>query len=75
MKKKDIELDRQKMKTVIDQYCVDNHHRVLIPTFSLDRFPFIIWELYQLFGHYPSFNIQMISAFLLFSVLLIFQLY
>lgn len=60
MKKKDIELDCQKMKTVIDQYCVDNHHRVLIPTFSLDRFPFIIWELYQLFGHDPSFNIPII---------------
>lgn len=60
MSKKDIDLDRQKMKTVIDQYCVDNKRRVLIPTFSLDRMPFIIWELYQLFGNDDSFNIPVL---------------
>lgn len=60
MTKKDIELDRQKMKTVIEQFCIDNNHRVLIPTFSLDRMPFIIWELYQLFGQDESFNIPIL---------------
>lgn len=60
MKKKDIELDRQKMKTVIEQFCIDNKHRVLIPTFSLDRMPFIIWELYQLFGKDESFKIPVL---------------
>lgn len=60
MSKKDIELDRQKMKTVIEQFCIDNKHRVLIPTFSLDRMPFIIWELYQLFGKYESFTVPVL---------------
>lgn len=60
MSKRDIELDRLKMKTVIDQYCVDNHKRVLIPTFSLDRMPFIIWELYQIFGNDESFKIPIL---------------
>lgn len=60
MKKKDIELDRQKMKTVIEQFCIDNKHRVLIPTFSLDRMPFTIWELYQLFGQDSNFNIPIL---------------
>ena len=60
MKKKDIELDRQKMKTVIEQFCIDNKHRVLIPTFSLDRMPFIIWELYQLFGKDESFTVPIL---------------
>lgn len=60
MKKKDIELDRQKMKTVIEQFCIDNKHRVLIPTFSLDRMPFIIWELYQLFGKDESFKVPVL---------------
>lgn len=60
MSKKDIELDRLKMKTVIDQYCVDGHHRVLIPTFSLDRMPFIIWELYQIFGKDENFKIPIL---------------
>lgn len=60
MTKKDIELDRQKMKTVIEQFCVDSKHRVLIPTFSLDRMPFILWELYQLFGEDESFNVPVL---------------
>lgn len=60
MSKRDIELDRLKMKTVIDQYCVDNHKRVLIPTFSLDRMSFIIWELYQIFGNDESFKIPIL---------------
>ena len=60
MKKKDIELDRQKMKTVIEQFCIDNNHRVLIPTFSLDRMPFIVWELYKLFGKDESFTVPVL---------------
>ena len=60
MKKKDIELDRQKMKTVVEQFCIDKKHRVLIPTFSLDRMPFIIWELYQLFEKDESFTVPVL---------------
>lgn len=60
MSKKDIKLDREKMKTVIEQYCIDNNHRVLIPTFSLDRMPFIIWELYQLFGKDEDFKVPIL---------------
>ena len=60
MSKKDIELDRRKMKTVIEQYCIDNNNRVLIPTFSLDRMPFILWELYQLFGKDDSFKVPVL---------------
>lgn len=60
MTKKDIELDRNKMKTVIEQFCVDNNNRVLIPTFSLDRMPFILWELYQLFGKDESFKVPVL---------------
>jgi metallo-beta-lactamase family protein len=60
MTKKDIDLDRQKMKSVIDQYCVDSNHRVLIPTFSLDRMPFILWELYQLYGDNEDFKIPIL---------------
>ena len=60
MSKRDIQLDRLKMKTVIDQYCVNNKHRVLIPTFSLDRMPFILWELYQIFGKDDDFKIPVI---------------
>ena len=48
------------MKTVIEQFCIENKHRVLIPTFSLDRMPFIIWELYQLFGKDESFTVPVL---------------
>lgn len=60
MTKKDIELDRKKMKTVIEQFCVSKNRRVLIPTFSLDRMPFIMWELYQLFGNDESFKVPIL---------------
>lgn len=60
MKKKDIITDREKIKTVIDYYCIQNKHRVLIPTFSLDRMPFILWELYQLWGNDESFSIPIL---------------
>ena len=60
MTKKDILLDREKIKTVIEQYCIDNNHRVLIPTFSLDRMPHILWELYQLFGQDENFKIPVL---------------
>ena len=61
MSKKDIELDRLKMKTVIKQFCVDSNNRVLIPTFSLDRMPFILWELYQLFGQDKNFKVPILA--------------
>lgn len=60
MTKKDITLDGEKLKTIIEQYCVDQGRRVLIPTFSLDRMPLIIWELYQLFGSDNNFNIPVL---------------
>lgn len=54
--KKDVE----KIKTVIEQYCVDNNARVLIPTFSLDRMPYILWILYNLFGQDKNFTIPIL---------------
>lgn len=60
MSKKDIELDQKKMKTVIEQYCIERNRRVLVPTFSLDRMPFILWELYCLFGKDGSFTVPIL---------------
>ena len=54
--KKDIE----KIKSVIEQYCVDNNARVLIPSFSLDRTPYILWILYSLFGKDANFKVPIL---------------
>lgn len=54
--KKDIE----KIKAVIEQYCIDNNNRVLIPSFSLDRTPYILWILYSLFGKDENFKVPII---------------
>lgn len=54
MNKKDLYTDLEKMKSVITQYCIDNKRRVLIPSFSFDRTPFILWDLYTLFKDDPS---------------------
>lgn len=58
--KKTLEQDIEKIRTVIDQYCVDGNNRVLIPTFSLDRTPYILWILYGIFGKNDNFRIPII---------------
>lgn len=60
MTKNDFIKDKEKIKTVIEQYCIDNNHRVLIPTFSLDRMPYILWILYEMFGKDENFNIPIL---------------
>lgn len=50
MSKKDLSLDIEKIRTVIDQYCNDQHGTVLIPCFALDRLPYMIWILYSIFS-------------------------
>ena len=52
--------DISKIKSVVEQYCIDKHSRVLIPSFSLDRTPYILWILYSLFGQAENFNIPIL---------------
>ena len=58
--KKTLEQDMNKIKAAVDQYCVDNGRRILIPTFSLDRMPYILWILYSLFGKDDNFKIPVL---------------
>jgi metallo-beta-lactamase family protein len=58
--KKTLEKDMQKIKAAIEQYCVDRNNRVLIPTFSLDRMPYILWILYTLFGKDENFKVPIL---------------
>lgn len=60
MTKKDLTNDLNKLQTVITQYCVDGDFRVLIPTFSLDRMPFMMWEIYKIFGEDKTFKVPII---------------
>lgn len=52
--------DIAKIKSVVEQYCIDNNSRVLIPSFSLDRTPYILWILYSLFGKDENFKIPIL---------------
>lgn len=58
--KKIIDKDLEKIKTVIEQFCIDNHRRVLMPVFSLDKCPNMLWLLYQMFKDYPNFDTKII---------------
>lgn len=45
-----IEKDLEKFYSVIEQYTIDSNNRVLLPTFSLDRTPamlYLIWNKYK----------------------------
>jgi len=57
--KKDLEKDFSKIKSVIEQFCIECNNRVLIPTFSLDKTPIMIWILYEMFKD-KDFNIPII---------------
>jgi metallo-beta-lactamase family protein len=59
-KKKDLEKDLEKIKSVIEQFCVHSNNRVLIPTFSLDKTAVMLWYLYQMFGHDDTFKVPVI---------------
>lgn len=58
--KKDFKKDLEKIKIVVEQYCIDNHARVLIPTFSLDRTPYVLWLLYCIWGQDESFDVPIV---------------
>ena len=58
--KRTLEQDMNKIKAAVDQYCVDNGRRILIPTFSLDRMPYILWILYTLFGNDNNFKVPVL---------------
>lgn len=57
---KDFQNDIAKIKTIIEQFCIDHNSRVLIPCFSLDRTPIMLWHLYTLFGKDENFTIPII---------------
>lgn len=46
--KKDLLLDKSKIQTVIQQYCEEQKGIVLIPCFSLDRLPYMLWLLFSM---------------------------
>jgi metallo-beta-lactamase family protein len=58
--KKDRDKDLEKIKTVIDTVCCDNHSKVLVPVFSLDRCQNILTHLYDIYGHDTNFKIPIL---------------
>jgi len=58
--KKDREKDIEKIRTVVEQVCIENKGRILIPSFSLDRSQYMLKVLYDLFGKDDKFNIPII---------------
>ncbi|MFA6677367.1 MAG: MBL fold metallo-hydrolase [Bacteroidales bacterium] len=58
--KKDRQNDLNKMHDIITEVCVNTHHRVLIPSFSLSRSQNIITHLYDIFHEDPSFDIPVL---------------
>lgn len=58
--KKIVNKDLEKIKTVIEQFCVENHRRVLLPVFSLDKCPNMLWLIYQMFKDYPNFDTKIV---------------
>ena len=55
-----VKKDLEKIKTVIEQFCKENKRRVLIPVFSLDKCPNILWIIYQMFKDDETFDTKIL---------------
>ena len=58
MKNRNTDLD--KIRTVINETCIEKRGKILFPTFSLDRTQNLITVLYQLYGKDKQFEIPVI---------------
>lgn len=58
--KKIIDKDLEKIKSVIGQFCKDNKRRVLMPVFSLDKCPVVLWLIYQMFKDDKDFDTKVL---------------
>ena len=56
--RKDYKKDLEKMKSVITQFTQSG--TVLIPTFSLDRTPYFMWIIYNMFKNDEDFNVPVL---------------
>lgn len=54
------EADMLKLKTVIEQTCIENKSRVMIPVFANSRCQELLTSLYLLFGEDPNFRIPVL---------------
>jgi metallo-beta-lactamase family protein len=60
IKKKDRDKDIEKIKAVVENVCMEQNGRILVPCFSLDRSQYILTLLYELFGNREDFDIPII---------------
>lgn len=60
MSKKKLQEDLNKIKSVIQEFCVEKGNIVVAPTFSLDRTPYMLWLIYSIFGHDSDFKIPIL---------------
>lgn len=58
--RKNVDTDFQKLESIVRQFCIDSKHRVLIPSFALDRTPYILWMLYSIFGGDEKFDVPIL---------------
>lgn len=55
-----INKDLEKIKSVIQQFCGDYKRRVLMPVFSLDKCPVVLWLIYQMFKDDKNFTTKVL---------------
>lgn len=55
-----IDKDLEKIKSVIQQFCGDYKRRVLMPVFSLDKCPVVLWLIYQMFKDDKNFDTKVL---------------
>lgn len=57
---KDREKDLKKLSSIIQQTCIENNGKILIPVFANDRCQNIFSYIYDLYGNDPSFKVKVL---------------
>jgi metallo-beta-lactamase family protein len=58
--KKDIKTDIKAIKDLVLKYCVKDGRTLFVPSFALDRLPYMLWLLYSAFGDDLTFFTRII---------------
>ncbi|MBO5969814.1 MAG: MBL fold metallo-hydrolase [Clostridia bacterium] len=57
---RDREKDKEKIRTIVKETCLESGGKVLFPVFALDRLQVILTVLYEVFGDNPDFKIPIV---------------
>ena len=57
---RDRDKDKDKIRSIVEESCIDAGGKILFPVFALDRLQTVLTVLYDIFGDDPKFNVPIV---------------